>query len=509
MYNLDFNFLNIATILLFAFGLGTLALRNVDGVSKKPSAFWALGGITAILVAFFLRFTSHDHGFLGNLFTLLLDLGTALSIVGVGMWIARLRGRKFLMPGLVLLGIFFAVFFGIKKWQWFQENLRQNAVASESAEQILIELGEDDNIEEVQAVLAKRNATAVRAFQHITMEEDPDLAQCFLVTCPKGHSKALMEELLQDKENVDAAEYNQAIQAIPLVGNNVEAKATNLTNDPQVNSQWAIQALEVPYTILSALKPSKKAKVAIIDTGVDETHEDIQGAFTDSPGRADGNGHGTHCAGLAGAVTNNQIGVASLNWEGKFIEIAGYKALSDQGGGTLESVVKAITQAAEDGADVISLSLGSYSPVPPRFEVKAIQYARKLGAIVVAAAGNSSEDAIDFAPANIPGVISVAAVDSKLEKASFSNTNSSLEMPLSAPGVDILSLKTGGGYVSYSGTSMATPIVSGAIGVLRALNPKITAEEAYQILKVHDSERYTSQGIGPLLQLKKAFELNP
>jgi len=112
-----------------------------------------------------------------------------------------------------------------------------------------------------------------------------------------------------------------------------------------------------------------------------------------------------------------------------------------------------------------------------------VKLALKRGAIVVTAAGNSNEDGKLHAPSNIPGVISVAALNQSMGKANFSNTNTSLARPIAAPGVQILSLKTGGGYVAYSGTSMATPMVAGLIGVMRSLRPKLTRDQIYKILK--------------------------
>jgi thermitase len=114
--------------------------------------------------------------------------------------------------------------------------------------------------------------------------------------------------------------------------------------------------------------------------------------------------------------------------------------------------------------------------------VNAIAFAQKRGAIVLASAGNSNRDAYNHFPSNIEGVIAVAAIDQHMQKARFSNTMPTLSRPLAAPGVDILSLVPKNGYKPMSGTSMATPIVSGLIGVMKALHPDLTAEQAYTIL---------------------------
>lgn len=193
-------------------------------------------------------------------------------------------------------------------------------------------------------------------------------------------------------------------------------------------------------------------------------------------------GHGTHCAGIAGAATNNGVGIASLNYEGRFVRILGFAALSDSGGGTVESVAKAIIDAADAGA-VISLSLGGYSPTPPAAQLNAIEYALARKAIVVVAAGNEDDDAAHSAPANTPGVIVVSAVDRQGRKADFSNTVANLKWPIAAPWVDIMSLGPGHQYVPMSGTSMATPMVAGLLGVMRSLKPDLSARDAYDILR--------------------------
>jgi thermitase len=181
-------------------------------------------------------------------------------------------------------------------------------------------------------------------------------------------------------------------------------------------------------------------------------------------------------------VTNNGLGIASLNWEGRFVEVTAYRALDANGFGTIEQIAQGIIDAARDGADVVSLSLGDRSRAAPKVLSDAIAYARRRGAVVVAAAGNADADAAMHTPSNVDGVIAVAAVDASLRKARFSNVNTSLARPIAAPGVDILSLRTGGGYVPMSGTSMATPMVAGLVGVMRSIRPDLTGDEVYRIL---------------------------
>ncbi|NNF04503.1 MAG: S8 family serine peptidase, partial [Rhodothermales bacterium] len=258
--------------------------------------------------------------------------------------------------------------------------------------------------------------------------------------------------------------------------------------------------------LLKDAAPARKAVVAILDTGVDGRHEDLSGAWGSSPAGVDRHGHGSHCAGIAGAVTNNGIGIASLNWEGRFVEVRGYAALNEQGFGTIEMISQAIIDAVKDGVDVISMSLGDRAPTSPKSIRDAVEYALANNVIVIASAGNANEDAKDHMPSNIDGVIVVSAVDENLDKARFSNTNTSLDRPITAPGVNILSLRNDGGYVEMSGTSMSTPVVSGLVGVMRSLSPDITDEEVYRILEETGRDVKNSKRIGRLIDAEAAVK---
>lgn len=465
--------------------------------------FGKCGGLVAADASFFGKLAGGTFSIMGN-------FGLAMLIGGAYLFFRKSKARILFVPGLLLVfawGGFKVVQQGTEAFTGWMNCHRTScgvsqsscgaaasscpmsgagAVGAEAYElELLVELGADDEISEIETVLEKHGANWEKAFKHVDLTEDEDLAQYFIVGVAESKARALLNELRADKENVDSAEPNQTFSLfLPTKARRDATQPAFRTNDPHVGKQWYLKntKAEAVLPLLKTLSPKKKAKLAIVDTGVDGAHEDIQDVFSSSPGNTDKHGHGSHCAGIAGAVANNNLGVASLNYEGKFIDVTGYKALSDNGSGSLATIVRAITQAAEDGADVISMSLGGYSPTPPKVAVDAIEYARKLGAIVVVAAGNSSEDAKDYMPANIPGVIVVAATDQDDRKAEFSNTNTSLNMPVAAPGVNIYSLKPGNQYVAYNGTSMATPYVAGIVAVMRSLQPDLKAEDAWRVL---------------------------
>ena len=147
------------------------------------------------------------------------------------------------------------------------------------------------------------------------------------------------------------------------------------------------------------------------------------------------------------------------------------------GSGTQKGIIAGIIEAADRGAAVISMSLGGRSTQSRQQAYQdAVKYASQKGAVVVAAAGNSGQNAKDYAPVNTPGVIGVAALDTLGRKAGFSNTVQDIRMAVAAPGVQIYSTIPGNQYASFNGTSMATPHVAGVIGLLKSMNPNLNTQ---------------------------------
>ena len=436
---------------------------------RRPRTGWAWLLLVGAVVA---RVGWGPAGFFGNLLIAGRDVGVGLVVGATWLSLERERSRAWLVGGVLLLALWLLV---------------SRGRSSGPPVELLLELGPEDSIADVAAVLERHDAAYEKAFPEVTFAEDEDLAQFYLVRCPSSEAKALMAELKSDAEDVDSIEPNDEASLVPLLEGHelVAAAAAGPVNDPHYKQQWGLAMIhgEEALARLKQLKPKRIALVAIGDTGVDSLHEDLAAVFDKSPGDTDGNGHGTHCAGIAAAVADNGVGIASLNLGGRFVRVLGFPALSPQGSGSAESIAQAIIDAAEAGADVISLSLGGRQPTPPTVEVDAIRFAIKRGAIVVAAAGNDGEDAALHAPANIPGVITVSAVDSNGRKAEFSNTVQSLKRPIAAPGVDIYSLGPGHQYLPMSGTSMAAPMVAGLLAVMRSLRPKLKADAAFEILQ--------------------------
>jgi serine protease len=215
---------------------------------------------------------------------------------------------------------------------------------------------------------------------------------------------------------------------------------------------------------------STNIKVCVVDTGYANGHKDLP-TLDSSAGHSpydgqtwsnDGHGHGTHCAGTIGAIGGNNEGVTSVNPDpSKFSFYIG-KGLTDSGSGSSSGVMEAVTYCVDNGAKIISMSLGGggFSTIE---EGQYKQHYEEDGVLIIAAAGNGGNSAYSY-PASYKYVMSVAAVSSNKAKASFSQFNDQVE--IAAPGVGVKSTLPNDQYASWSGTSMATPHVAGVAALV-------------------------------------------
>ncbi|PWH11896.1 MAG: hypothetical protein DDG60_15685 [Anaerolineae bacterium] len=239
-----------------------------------------------------------------------------------------------------------------------------------------------------------------------------------------------------------------------------------IPNDPGFPFQYALVNIRAPqgWEITTG---SHLVTIAIVDTGVDQTHPelapkilagyDFVNGDTDPQ---DDNGHGTHVAGIAAAMSNNGVGVAGVSWNARILPV---KVLNASNTGTYSNVAAGIIWATDQGAQIINLSLGGISPSLTL--ENAVNYAASQGVLLVAAAGNTG-GALLY-PARYAAVIAVAntnAANLRVPSSAFGP-----ELDLSAPGASIYSLSLGGGYTTLSGTSMSAPHVSGALALLLSM----------------------------------------
>jgi hypothetical protein len=265
---------------------------------------------------------------------------------------------------------------------------------------------------------------------------------------------------------------------------------TLATNDTYRYMQWALDRTSFEQTW--PVSKGAGVTVAVVDTGVMGNHQDLAGAIvtgTDlaadaatydpwGTGAVDPGGHGTHVAGIIAARANNGKGIAG---GAPLARIMPVRVLTAAGSGSSADVAEGIIWAADHGADVINLSLGGGAQVGMQI---AIQYARAKNVLTFAAAGNYYQQGnAPIYPAAYPEAVAVAAVDSNLNHASFSNTGSYVD--IAAPGDSILSTynTSPSEYTTMSGTSMATPYAAAAAAVVIASNPKLTAAQVLQALQ--------------------------
>ncbi len=326
-------------------------------------------------------------------------------------------------------------------------------------------------------------------------EPGSDLARTYTVDLPAPADADRVIAQLQALGLDLYVEHNEQLR-IPALETTAQAPLTGPQNpadlgldDPYVPQQWSLTAW--PYAAFaktsSALRDRlRPARLFVLDSGVDATHEDLSDNYRSLNKSYDRDpiGHGTHVAGIAAGVARNKRGIAGWFPAGQHeMTVTSVRVLNALGAGTQRSIIAGILEAADAGAAVINLSLGGFSTDRrQRLYADAVKYANARGAIVVAAAGNSAADARRYSPANTPGVIAVAALDNKVQHAGFSNRIDGLEMGVYAPGQAIVSTVPNNGYVPFSGTSMAAPQVSGLLTVAKAIRPELTTREAYRLL---------------------------
>ena len=303
--------------------------------------------------------------------------------------------------------------------------------------------------------------------------------------------------------------------------NTLKSAADAVTpNDPLYEQQWYIPAIKANLLWAQTTGGSDQV-IAILDTGVDTEHPDLKNKIWQNSGEIAGNGidddgngliddvngwdyinndndpkddnsHGTHVAGIAAAETDNGIGIAGVNWQAKIMPL---KVFQSSGHGDVAKITQAIIYATQKGATVINMSFGSYSRSLAMEDALANAY---VASVLVAAAGNdatpigpcyfckpffpaalsfvlgveANKEIIESCGANLPPIIRACFSNYDQDGPTFSGYDDLLNYEMKAPGVNIISTIPNGNYRIFNGTSMAAPLVAGAVSLYRNLISK-------------------------------------
>jgi subtilisin family serine protease len=363
----------------------------------------------------------------------------------------------------------------------------------DSSSEILIKFGTQVDAQHIQRSLASSGLAVTKRIPRINV---------WLAT---GHetSAASLARQISQRDDVLWAEPNGLVHASGEI----------IPDDNFYQAQqWNLRQIGLPAAW--AFTTGITIPIAIIDTGIDLNHADLAAKIwtnTDEiPHNAiddDSNGyvddiwgwnfindstlmleahHGTHIAGIAGAQTNNAIGVAGVSWQASLMSL---QALRSNGDGSWADVAEAIIYAADNGARILNLSFGGAEPSQTIQD--AVTYAREQGCLLVASSGNSNfqPTPVEY-PAAFPGVLAVAATTASDGPATFSNRGP--EVDIAAPGTEIFSTGGGNRYMAMSGTSMAAPHVSGLAALVWSVEPTLTADQVANVITSTAHDVYTS-----------------
>ena len=298
-------------------------------------------------------------------------------------------------------------------------------------------------------------------------------------------------------------------------------KIQEAPNDPYYPSMWNLSKIEAEM-VWNRVHVDGKVIVAVIDTGVDYQHEDLQDVvikgknfISNDNNPMDDQGHGTHVAGIAAAVTDNGIGISGVSWGAKILAI---KACDKNGDCSTANVSRAIQYAVDNNAKIINVSIagsgscnGTYTDV--------LRYALRKGAMVVVAAGNGNNgdgigvDVESQIPASCEGSIAVGSITAEGKRSNFSNFGSKVE--ISAPGGAgpctiescIISTSINNSYSLRSGTSMAAPQVSAVAALLLSNDRNLSMSKIRSCILNGGSSLQTDKNIGLLLNAQNSLSI--
>ena len=341
---------------------------------------------------------------------------------------------------------------------------RLQAQSAHSYVRLLVKLRAHASERAVGRALAAAGARRVRTLRHLRV---------VVVRVPRRNAAALVSRLTRAR-GVKRVGRDRVVAHLAATDNYVQ----EVPSDPLWSLQWGAALTQAP-TAWAVTKGSPNVVVAVLDTGVNLSQPDLQGAF--GPGYdfvnhdtdpSDDNGHGTGTAGIVGARSGNGLGGSGFCPRCSIMPV---KVVAADGSATESTVAPGITWAADHGANVINMSFGgTYSATI----ADAVRYATSKGVLVVAAAGNNGSSSA-FYPAADEGVLSVAATQP--DDTLYSWSNYGAWVSVAAPGCDLTTLR-GGGFGDFCGTSASAPVVSGLAALAMSYSQTSTAEAVEQAI---------------------------
>jgi subtilisin family serine protease len=323
---------------------------------------------------------------------------------------------------------------------------------------VLVKFRSDVGLDHARQIVA---ALGVRAADELPA------TKVLMLDLPEQADEAAFAHALAQRADVEFAELDRVVTPEDVT-----------PNDPWFGSwEWYLTKIGAP-TAWTTTTGRKEIVIAILDTGIDGTHPDLQSKlvpgwniYNNNSDTSDVYGHGTVVAGTAAAASNNAQGVASVAWDCPIMPV---RISALDGTATYSAMASGLTWAADHGARVANLS---YKATGSSTVTSAATYFQNKGGVVVSAAGNQ---ATFDATADNPSILTVSATDANDVLTTWSNTGNNVD--LAAPG-SVFTTYKGGTYGSTSGTSVSSPIVAGAAALVLSANPSLTGSQVRQILE--------------------------